>query len=468
MGIEKQHRRGAATPAGELASDFTASLGQDSRLYREETAVSIAHARMLARQKIIPSDAADALADALGRIRAEIERGEFKWRADLEDIHMNIEARLYELVGDAAGWLHTARSRNDLIATDTRLYVKRVASDAVAALVELQATLVARADEHIETLLPAYTHLQRGQPTALAHHLLAYYEMLRRDARRFEGARDMADELPLGAGAATGSPYPIDQEFMRKELGFARISANSIDAVSDRDYIADFVYAAALCMTHLSRLADELVLWSAAEFGFARLADEYTTGSSIMPQKRNPDFAELTRGRAGRTYGALVNLLTTLKGLPLTYNRDLQEDKPPLFDAADTLLPCLRAVAGMIRTADFDAARMRAALDDASVLATDIADYLTRKGMPFRDAYALVKRLDADCRAAGRTLADLTLADYRAASPLFDADVTELTVEKSVAARQTIGGSAPERVRAQIARAKDEIERLRKRAPNSK
>ena len=442
---------------GALDTDFTSSLRQDRRLYREEVAVSTAHAKMLAKQGIIAAETAERIVAALARAERLITDGRFEWDEGLEDIHMNIEAWLHRELGDEAGWLHTGRSRNDLVATDTRLYVKRAADGALESLKRLQTALVEVAAEHAETLLPAYTHLQRGQVTVLGHHLLAYYQMARRDAARFRNARELADELPLGSGAATGTPHPLDRRFVADELGFARLSANSLDAVSDRDHIADFIYAGALCMTHLARLAEELVIWSTAEFGFIRLDARYTTGSSIMPQKRNPDFAELVRGRVGRTYGALINLLTTLKGLPLTYNRDLQEDKAPLFETEDTLIPALEAAAGMVRTMNVDAARMRAAVDHGAILATDMADYLVGKGLPFRAAYVAVRQLNDRCRAEGRQLTDLSLEELKQASPLFEADVKQLTPERSAAARNLAGGTAPEQVCSMVERARQEL-----------
>ncbi|MEX0761691.1 MAG: argininosuccinate lyase [Dehalococcoidia bacterium] len=437
----------SAARGSELASEFTVSLHYDQRLYREDIAGSAAHARMLARQDIIPQGDAEKIIDGLEQIRQEIESGKFKWKPELEDIHMNIESRLYELIGDAAGRLHTARSRNDQVATDTRLYTKRMAADAVRNCRRLQRSMLTLAESHIETVLPGYTHLQRGQPVVLAHHALAYFEMFDRDAGRFLAVADAADVMPLGSGAMAGLPYPLDRESVAEELGFSRISANSMDAVSDRDFAVEFLSAAAICMAHLSRLAEELITWSSEEFGFVRLSDEYTSGSSIMPQKRNPDFAELVRGKTGRVYGRLVGLLTTLKGLPMTYNRDLQEDKEGLFDAADTVVAALDAASGMVDGITVHPERMRQAAERSFVLATDIADYLVSKGVPFREAYIVVADLSKRAMSDGRGLGELTIDDYRAASPHFEDDVMQITVDSAVAARDVPGGTAPNRVR---------------------
>jgi len=436
----------AAARGAELASDFTVSLRYDRRMYREDIAGSIAHVRMLAKQGIVAEVDADTIAEGLHRIETEIEAGEFTWRPDLEDIHMNVEARLYELVGDVAGRLHTARSRNDQVATDTRLYARKVAAGATRSVRALQGVFLDLAGAHSDAVLPGYTHLQRGQPVLLAHHMLAYFEMLERDAGRFQAAGRSANVLPLGSGALAGVPYPIDREFVARELGFTAVSRNSMDAVSDRDFVLDFVSASAVCMMHLSRLAEELILWSSDEFGFVRLADSYTTGSSIMPQKRNPDFAELVRGKTGRVYGHLTAALTATKGLPLAYNMDLQEVKEVLFDTEDALLPSLAAATGMLESARFNTGRMLQAAEDSYVLATDIADYLVAKGVPFREAYMAVAELTEKAAAAGMRLSDLSLEDYRATSAHFEADVFGITVQSSAAARDVSGGTAPARV----------------------
>ena len=444
----------AAARGSKLASDFSASVRHDSRLYKEDIAGSIAHARMLGRQGIIPAEDTDQIVDGLNKIRDEIETGNFSWNPDLEDIHMNVESRLYELIGDPAGRLHTARSRNDQVATDTRLWVKTGCGRAFRAVVSVQSALVELAEKHVETILPGYTHMQRGQPVSLAHHLMAYFEMFGRDATRFEHAAESADVMPLGSGAMAGVPYPIDREWVAEQLGFGEISRNSMDAVSDRDFIVEFHIAASLAMAHLSRLSEELVIWCSEEFGFIELDEDYTSGSSIMPQKRNPDFAELIRGKTGRVYGSLIGILTTIKGLPLTYNRDLQEDKEGMLDSADTVITCLETAAGMITKLTVNADRMRQAADQSFVLATDIADYLVGKGVPFREAYIAVSDLSKQCATTGKGFGELTLCDFQTASELFDQGVMEITLESAVAARDIPGATAPVRIRTAIAEAK--------------
>ena len=439
-------------------SRYTVSLHYDRRLYRQDIAGSIAHARMLARQGIIADDEATRLVEGLKRIREEIEANTFPWREELEDVHMNIERRLYETVGDVAGKLHTARSRNDQVATDVRLYVKEVIDEALQAIHDLRAAFVQQASENLGVVMPGYTHVQRAQPVLFAHHMLAYFEMIGRDAERMRQARDSADTMPLGSGAMAGVPYPIDRESVARELGFGKISANSMDAVSDRDFLLDFHSAAAVCAMHLSRLAEELVLWSSDEFGFVRLDDRYTTGSSIMPQKRNPDFAEIARGKTGRVYGNLVGLLTTMKGLPLTYNRDMQEDKEGLFDTVDTLIPTLQVAEGMVSTMEVQAERMRTAVLNSYALATDVADYLVAKGLPFREAHGIVARLSRHAVESGKRLDELDLDTYRRYSDRFEEDVLSITVESSIRARDVLGGTAPNRVEAAIDVAKAELE----------
>ena len=426
-----------------LASDFTVSLDIDRRMYREDIAGSIAHAEMLGKQGIVSGEDVEAIVEGLRRIREEIEAGEFEWKPELEDIHINVEARLYELIGDAAGRLHTARSRNDQVATDARLYVKRVAWECRALCRGLQRALLDRAEENVTTIVPGYTHLQRAQPVSFGHVLMAYYEMFGRDAEAFGSARATADVLPLGSGALAGATYPLDREFVAERLGFSAVSANSMDAVSDRDFILDFIFAAAKTMTHLSRLCEDIVIWSSEEFGFVRLSDAYSSGSSMMPQKRNPDYAELIRGKSGRVYGSLVSVLTTLKGLPLTYNRDLQEDKPPLMDAYDTVAASLAAAAGMVREMSVNRDRMETASQGDEILATDYADYLVReRGMPFREAYIRVAAI-----TSGESTSE---SDYPA-----------MTARDSVAARDIPGGTAPGRVREAIMRAYGELGAVR-------
>ncbi|MGQ9674153.1 MAG: argininosuccinate lyase, partial [Chloroflexota bacterium] len=375
----------------------------------------------------------------------------------VEDIHGAVETRLRDKIGDLAGKLHTARSRNDQVALDSRLYLKQATRDTVDAIVGLQRALVELAAANFEVILPGYTHLQRGQPILLAHHLLAYVEMLDRDVDRFQSCYRRSDVMPLGAGALAGVPYPIDPEYVARQLGFDRIARNSIDAVSDRDFVVDYLGAASLAMMHLSRLAEEFVLWSSSEFGFVELDDAYSTGSSIMPQKKNPDVAELVRGKTGRVYGHLVAVLVMMKGLPLAYNKDMQEDKEALFDSVDTLLMSLAALTGMVSTATVRAPRMLAAVDESFALATDLADYLVRKGMPFRGAHEVVGSLVKWCAANGRALTSLSIEDYRRFSPLFEHDVLSISVQASVAARNSPGGTSPERVREAINDARQRI-----------
>ena len=453
-GSSENKNPAAAARGSELASDFTVSVHYDARLYREDISGSIAHARMLGRQGIIEQDDVEKIVDGLAQIAEEIESGEFEWKSELEDIHMNVESRLYEIIGDAAGRLHTARSRNDQVATDTRLWTQGACARAFEACLALQTELVNLAESHVDTILPGYTHLQRGQPVVLAHHLLAYFEMFDRDATRFAQAAESADVMPLGSGAMAGVPYPLDRGWVADELDFSEISRNSMDAVSDRDFIVEFLTASSLAMAHLSRLDEELIIWSSDEFGFVKLSDDFTSGSSIMPQKRNPDFAELIRGKTGRVYGSLMGLLTTIKGLPLTYNRDLQEDKEGLFDAADTVIAALESAAGMVAGITVNADRMRQAASNSFVLATDIADYLVGKGVPFREAYIAVSELSKQCIADGVGFGELELADFQRASDLFDEGVMDITLESAVAARDVPGGTAPNRVSEAIAEAK--------------
>ena len=438
--------------------DYTASIHFDRRLYRQDIAGSTAHARMLARQGIIPQQDADQILQGLETIRREIEEGSFAWDASLEDLHMNIESRLAQLIGPAAGRLHTGRSRNDQIALDMRLFTKEVIRDTSKSLRGMQQALVDLAEQYQDVVMPGYTHLQRAQPVLFAHHLLAYFQMLQRDLDRFRDCYRRTDVLPLGSGALAGVPYPTDREFLARELGFREISANSMDAVADRDFVLEYLAAASICMMHLSRLAEEIVLWSSTEFGFVRLSDSFVTGSSIMPQKRNPDFAELARGKTGRVYGDLVGLLTVLKGLPLTYNRDLQEDKEGLFDAVDTLLATLEVFQGMLAGLTLDADRVTSLAGESYMLATDLADFLVGKGVPFREAHGIMGELCSYCEAQGKELQSLTLEEYRRFSPHFDREVYHITAESSAAARDNPGGTAPRRVAEALQQAKKLLE----------
>ncbi len=442
----------------EVVSDYTVSLHYDRRLYRQDIAGSIAHARMLSRQEIIATEDSESIVAGLKRVWREIEEGTFPWRTELEDIHMNIERRLFDLIGEPALRLHTARSRNDQVALDMRMFVKEATAEVIAALHDVRSALVSLAEQHPKLPMPGYTHLQRAQPVLFAHHMLAYYEMFSRDAERYNQAYGRADVLPLGSGALAGLPYPIDRYFVADELGFSRISSNSMDAVSDRDFLLDFHSASAICAMHLSRLAEELVLWSSEEFGFIRMPDEFTTGSSIMPQKRNPDFAEIARGKTGRVYGSLIGLLTTLKGLPLTYNRDMQEDKEGFFDSFDTILSTLRIFGDMLSGVSIAKDTVRKAAGGGYVLATDIADYLVARGMPFREAYRVVARLSEDAAGRGVGFEELTLDDYRTHSELFGTDIYEITVDSSIAARNVHGGTSQKRVHEALMQARADLE----------
>ena len=437
---------------------YTISIPFDRRLFRHDIAGSMAHARMLGKQGIISETEARAICDGLKSIQEEIEGGAFPFKDELEDIHMNIEARLHEVIGDVAGKLHTARSRNDQIALDMRLFVKEAVEGAVKGLQRFQEALLGQAEAGIDIIMPGYTHLQRAQPVLLAHHLLAYFEMAQRDVERFQDCRKRTDVLPLGSGALAGVTYPIDRESVARDLGFARVGRNSMDSVSDRDFVVEYHSAACITMLHLSRLSEELIIWSSEEFGFITLDPDYTTGSSIMPQKRNPDVAELARGKTGRVYGNLVSLLTTLKALPLAYNKDLQEDKEGLFDTVDTLSATLEVMAGMVRTMKVEGDRTRAAAEAgiySGILATDMADYLASRGLSFRQAHKAVKELVGYAADRGLALNKLTLEDYRRFSPLFEDDVFSITVESSIAARNTPGGTAPEQVRRALSAARE-------------
>ena len=435
--------------------DYTVSIHYDQRLYRQDITASKVHVRMLARQDIIPAQEAEQILQGLDSVLAEITAGNFSWDASLEDLHTNIEQRLTQLIGPVAGRLHTGRSRNDQIAVDLRLYTKEVLADVAVNLRGVQQALVDLAERHADVIMPGYTHLQRAQPVLFAHHLLAYFQMFQRDVGRFLDCYQRTDVLPLGSGALAGVPYPTDREFLAQELGFSNISANSMDAVSDRDFVLDFQSAAAICMMHLSRLSEELIIWSRREFGFIRLSDEFTTGSSIMPQKRNPDFAEIARGKTGRVYGNLMGLLTVLKGLPLTYNRDLQEDKEGFFDTVDTLLATLKVFQGMLPGLTLDVQRMSALAGDSYLLATDLADYLVGKGLPFREAHGVMRDLCRYCEEQGADIQSISLEEYQRFSASFDQDVYQISAASSVAARDNPGGTAPNRVAEALHQAKE-------------
>ncbi len=435
---------------------INASIAVDKRLYAEDIAGSLAHCAMLVARGIIPPEDGAAIARGLEQIRGEIESGAFRFSAANEDIHLNIEARLAELIGPAAGRLHTARSRNDQVATDFRLWVRGAIDRIDAALCDVQAALIGQAEAHADTVMPGFTHLQIAQPVTLGHHLLAYVEMLGRDRSRFADCRRRLNECPLGAAALAGTAFPIDRDMTAQALGFERPAANSLDAVSDRDFAIEFLAAAALAGTHLSRFAEEIVLWTSDAFGFVRLSDAFTTGSSMMPQKRNPDAAELVRAKTGRLTGALVALLTVMKGLPLAYQKDMQEDKPPVFEAADALELSLAATAGVVRDMRPDRARLAAAAARGYSTATDLADWLVRvAGVPFRQAHHMTGEIVKRAEATGCALAELPLAELQAIAPAITSDVYEaLIVERSIAGRTSFGGTAPSRVREAAAAAR--------------
>ncbi len=426
---------------------FTASLELDRRIASCDVRGSIAHARMLGRQGILSAGEADTLVSGIARIAEELQGGTFPWPPDAEDVHSAVERVLTERLGAVGGKLHTARSRNDQIALDLRLFVMELCDDLDRALKDLAQALVERASDEVDTVVPGYTHLQRAQPVSLAHHLLAHVEALRRDRARLAQARERTAVSPLGAGALAGVPYPVDPRQVARDLGLERTFRNSIDAVSDRDFVADYAYVAALAAVHASRLGEEIVLWSSAEFGFLELSDEHATGSSIMPQKKNPDVAELVRGRAGRIIGDLVALLATLKGLPLAYDGDLQEQRVPLYDAA-AVTPALEALARVVRGARFDRDAMRRATERGMLAATDLADHLVARGVPFREAHEIVGRIVRLRLAAKRDLGDVTLDELRAVDARFGDDaVAAVDIERSLGSRSSPGGTAPQRVR---------------------
>jgi argininosuccinate lyase len=454
------HIRGRFSKAADkLVARYTASLPFDHRLYRQDIAGSIAHAIMLARQGIISTGEARQITAGLTSIRKEIEQDKFDFKVEMEDIHMAIEARLIEIIGETGRKLHTARSRNDQIALDIRLFTKEAIAVNIKGLRELQRALLDVAEANIKVIMPGYTHLQLAQPVLLAHHLLAYFEMLERDIARFNDCLKRADVMPLGSGAMAGVAYNIDRDFLAKELGFSQVSKNSIDAVSDRDFIVEYIAAAAIGMMHISRLSEEIVLWSSADLAFVELDDAYVTGSSIMPQKKNPDVAELARGKTGRVYGHLTTLLTVMKGLPLAYNRDLQEDKEALFDTVDTLLATLEVFTGMMRTLKVKPENMLKAAGRDYILATDLADYLVKKGEAFRTAHEVVARLVNYAAARDKSFAELDIKVYKKYSPLFGADVRKITLESSIATRNTRGGTAPTQVKRALTRARRILEK---------
>lgn len=439
----------------EFTQRFGASLPVDKALYAQDIAGSKAHAKMLATVGVISEEDAQQIAAGLDRVKADIESGDFSFDINDEDIHMSVEKALTAEIDDAGARLHTGRSRNDQVATDTRLYAKQRATDLMRANVALRHALIGQAEANFGVILPGYTHLQHAQPVLFSHHMLAYVWMLARDYRRLQAARDAADACPLGAAALAGTTYPLDRQMTAEELGFASVIPNSLDAVSDRDFLLDLDYACAVSCMHLSRLCEELVLWSTSEFGFIELSDAFSTGSSIMPQKKNPDFAELIRGKTGRVIGNLVSLLVTMKALPLAYNKDLQEDKYGAIDSAKTLEDCLQCAAGMIETMSIKPENMLKQAKLGHLAATDVADYLAKKGLPFRHAHEVVGRLVLLCEQRGCNLDDLSFDDFKAASPLFEEDIVKaLDLPSIVAARTTEGGTGEAAVTQQMEKAK--------------
>ena len=438
----------------ELMQAINVSIGVDRRLWAQDLAGSRAHAAMLSKQGVISRQDEAAIQNGLDQIQSEIESGTFPFRDEYEDIHMNVEARLSELIGPAAGRLHTARSRNDQVAVDFRLWVRGACDHTVERLKALQRALLAKAAAHADTLMPGFTHLQPAQPVTLGHHLMAYVEMFGRDATRFQDARQRMNECPLGAAALAGSPFPIDREATAAELGFERPTANSLDSVSDRDFALEYLSAASICATHLSRLSEEIVIWVTPQFGFAKLSDAFSTGSSIMPQKRNPDAAELVRAKVGRIFGALTSLTLVMKGLPLAYSKDMQEDKPPVFEAYDALDLSLAAMAGMVEDLQPNAERMAAAAGAGFSTATDLADWLVRElDLPFRQAHHVTGAAVKRAEGLGVDLAQLPLAELQNIEPRITAGVYDvLSPQASVASRVSYGGTAPQAVRSQIAR----------------
>jgi argininosuccinate lyase len=435
-----------------VAARVNASVDIDKRLGTEDVRGSIAHVRMLASRKIISADDATKIERGLLEVAGEIERGEMVWRGDREDVHMNVEARLTERIGEAGGRLHTARSRNDQVATDMRLWTRAACERTGRKIDRLLAVLAIRAGGTIDVAMPGYTHLQRAQPVRLAHHLLAWCEMLERDRGRLDDAAKRMNESPLGAAALAGTTFPIDREQTARELGFERPMRNSIDAVADRDFLLESLSALSIIAVHLSRIAEELVLWSAQEFAFVEMSDRFTTGSSIMPQKKNPDMAELVRGKSGRVIGDLVTLLVLMKGLPLAYNRDMQEDKRPAFDAFDTVDDCLDVLAGALATARFDPARMKDALNQGFATATEIADWLAARDVPFREAHHVAGKLVRRCIDSNRTLPELSIAEYRSEHTSFDESIFEaIRVETAIERRDVLGGPSRAQVSAQLA-----------------
>lgn len=438
-------------PMSDLVKRYTSSVFFDKRMWKADITGSLAHAEMLAAQGVISQDDYAAIQKGMAQIKQEIESGAFDWKLDLEDVHLNIEARLTQLVGDAGKRLHTGRSRNDQVATDVRLWLRDEIDLIEGLLKELQLSLVEVAEKNVDVILPGFTHLQVAQPVSFAHHLLAYVEMFKRDAERMLDVRKRVNVLPLGSAALAGTTYPLDRERVARTLGMEGVCQNSLDGVSDRDFAIEFTSAASLCMVHISRLSEELIVWMSQNFGFIKIADRFTTGSSIMPQKKNPDVTELIRGKTGRVYGDLNTLLVMMKGIPLAYNKDMQEDKEAIFDAVDTLELCLKTVTPMLDTMKTLPANMRRAAAKGFINATDCADYLTKKGMPFRDAYKLTGCMVSDCISKDKTLEELTLEEFKGYSALFENDIYDaIDLIKCCEGRTSYGGPSEASVKKQI------------------
>lgn len=439
----------------EEVNDFNSSIRFDMRMYRQDITGSIAHAKMLGKCGIIPQADSDLIVKTLGEILSDIEDGKVEFLIDAEDIHMNIETILTERIGDVGKRLHTGRSRNDQVALDLRMYLKDEIKAIRAMVVHLENALLSLAEGHIDTIMPGYTHLQKAQPVTLAHHLMAYFEMFKRDLERLDDTYTRTDVMPLGAGALAATTYPLDREFVAQQLGFSAVTQNSLDAVSDRDFVMELAAALSILMVHLTRFCEELILWNSNEFSFIEMDDACSTGSSIMPQKKNPDVAELIRGKSGRVFGDLTSILTTMKGLPLAYNKDMQEDKECIFDAVDTVKLCVPVFTKMIRTMKVNKDMMRKGANGGFTNATDAADYLVKKGMPFRDAHAVVGKMVAYALSAGKALDEFTLEEFQSCSPMIEDDIYDaIRMETCVNGRSIIGGPATETVRKAIANGK--------------
>src|SRR2546422_2690328 len=445
-------------PAAALAQRYSESVSFDWRLYRYDIAGSIAHAAALAQGGIITAEEQRRIENELRAIEKEIESGKFEWERSLEDVHMNIEAALVNRIGVAGGKLHTARSRNDQIALDLRLYVKTEGREATTHLRQLQIALLNLAEQHLDVIMPGYTHLQRAQPITFSHYLLGQIEAFERDGERLRDCLVRTDVFPLGSGALAGSAIVLDRERIARELGFSRVSQNSLDTVGDRDFVCEFLFCLAMIGMHLSRLTEDLIIWSTSEFGFLEFSDAFSTGSSLMPQKRNPDMAELTRGKTGRLYGNLMSILTTMKALPSSYNRDMQEDKEPLFDSVDTIKTALEVFTAMLPELKVNRDRMETAASDPNLLATDLAEYLVKKGMPFREAHEIIGKLVTQCVTKRRLLNQVPLGEMKKLSPLFDADVANVfDIRRSLSGRRAVGAPSPENIAAQIKRWRSDL-----------